>query len=182
MTARFTPPVADTLTAAQRRVYDATRTGKRGAVPANVQAWLPSPEMADRAQHLGAFLRYDTSLPPRLSELAILVVAHRWTCAYEWATHAGEAARAGIAAEVIAAIGRGQTPEVGEADARMVVAVAAELAHDGRLTDETFAAADMALGRVELVELVGLIGYYTMVAFTLNAFDVPVPDGAPQLP
>lgn len=182
MTARFTPPVAAALTGAQRRVYDATRAGKRGAVPANVQAWLPSPELADRAQHLGAFLRYDTSLPPRLSELAILVVARRWACAYEWATHAGEAARAGIAAEVIDAISRGATPAVGEADARMVVAVAVELARDGRVTDATFAAADTVLGRVALVELVGLIGYYTMVAFTLNAFDVPVPDGAPRLP
>ena len=57
---RFTPPIPQRSTDAQRRVYDATRAGRRGTVPANVLAWLPSPELAQRAQHLGAFLRYDT--------------------------------------------------------------------------------------------------------------------------
>ena len=79
-------------------------------MPANVLAWLPSPELAQRAQHLGVFLRYDTSLGPRLTELAILVVARHWSSAYEWAIHAGEAARAGLGEAMIAALGAGRRP------------------------------------------------------------------------
>ena len=151
-------------------------------MPANVQAWLPSPELAQRAQHLGAFLRYDTSLGPRLSELAILVVARRWTSDYEWAIHADEAARAGVPGDVIAAIGHGRTPVLeGEAE-QVVFDAATELAHGARLSDDVFARAEAALGRPTLVELVGLVGYYTMVAMTLNAFEVPPPAGAPVLP
>ncbi|MGD9906853.1 MAG: carboxymuconolactone decarboxylase family protein [Vicinamibacterales bacterium] len=179
---RFRPPDLDTLTAEQRRVYEATRAGRRGTVPANVLAWLPSPELAERAQHLGAFLRYDTALGPRLSELAILVVARRWLCTYEWAVHAAEAARAGWPESAIAAIGGGGEPAWSDPAEASVFAVARHLAGDGRIPDAVFASAEAALGRRRLVDLVGLVGYYTMVAMTLNAFDVPAPPGAPTLP
>lgn len=151
-------------------------------MPANVQVWLPSPELADRAQHLGAFLRYDTSLGPRLSELAILVVARRWSSAYEWAIHAVEAERAMVPGEVVAAIGAGQPPALESPAEQAVFDVSRQLAQAGRVGDEAFARAEAALGRPALVELVGLVGYYTMVAMTLNAFEVPAPDGAPTLP
>ena len=179
---RFTPPDPDTLDEAQRRVYEATRAGRRGTVPANVLAWLASPELAQRGQQLGAFLRYDTLLGPRLSELAILVVARRWAAHYEWAMHAVEAAKAGVAAEVIAEIGAGRPPDLTGPDEQVVVDVASELVTGGRLADATFARAETTLGRQGLVELVGLVGYYTLVAMTLNAFEVPAPEGAPRLP
>jgi 4-carboxymuconolactone decarboxylase len=179
---RSTPLDPATLSEAQRRVYAATAASKRGTVPANVLAWLPSPELAQRAQHLGAFLRYDTSLEPRLSELAILVVARRWSAHYEWATHAVEAARAGLPDDVIAAIAARRTPALAEGVEQAVYDVAAELVADGVVADATFARADAAVGRQGLVELVGLVGYYTMVAMTLNAFEVPVPADAPRLP
>ena len=114
---RFSPPDPAVLDDAQRRVYDATRAGKRGTVPANVLAWLPSPELADRAQHLGAFLRYDTSLDARQTELAILVVARHWSSQYEWAIHAVEATRAGWPDEIVAVIAARQTPVVAAASA-----------------------------------------------------------------
>jgi len=179
---RFTAPDPDALTDAARRVYEATRAGRRGTVPANVLAWLPSPELAQRAQHLGAFLRYDTSLGPRSSELAILVVARHWSSAYEWAIHAGEAARAGLGEAAIAALGAGRRPDLDGATEAAVYDVATELVAGAGLADATFARAEAALGRPALVELVGLVGYYTMVAMTLNAFEVPVPEGAPALP
>ena len=179
---RFTTPDPAGLTEAQRRVYDATRAGRRGTVPANVLAWLPSPELANRAQRLGAFLRYETSLAPRLSEVAILVVARRWSSAYEWAIHAVEAATAGVPDDVIADIAAGRAPRQAGADDAAVFAAASELAASGRISDEVFARAEAALGRPSLVELVGLVGYYTMVAMTLNAFEVPAPEGAPILP
>jgi 4-carboxymuconolactone decarboxylase len=143
---------------------------------------LPSPELAQRAQHLGVFLRYETSLGPRSTELAILVVARHWSSAYEWAIHAGEAARAGLGEGVIAALGAGRRPDLDGATEEAVYAVATELVAGAGLADPTFARAEAALGRQALVELVGLVGYYTMVAMTLNAFQVPVPEGAPALP
>ena len=178
---RFTPPDLATLSPEQRAVYDATRAGRRGTVPANVLAWLPSPELAGRAAHLGEFVRYLTSLTPAQSELAILVVARHWACQYEWATHAGEAVKAGVAGEVIAAISDHQRPAL-DGTAAVVFDVAHALVSTGTLPAAVFAAGEAALGRQALVELVGLVGYYTMVAMTLNAFDVPVPDGAPRLP
>jgi 4-carboxymuconolactone decarboxylase len=178
---RFPPPGLDTLTPAQQAVYDATRTGRRGTVPANVLAWLPSPEFAGRAARLGEFVRYETSLPAQWSELAILVVARHWSCQYEWAVHAGEAVRAGVADDVIADIGAGRVPDLA-GEARVVHDVARSVVASGGLDDAAFAAGEAALGRQGLVELIGLVGYYTMVALTLNAFAVPVPDGAPRLP
>jgi len=178
---RFPPPGLAALTPAQQAVYDATLAGRRGTVPANVVAWLPSPEFASRAAHLGEFVRYQTSLPAAWSELAILVVARHWSCHYEWAVHAGEAARAGVADRVIADIGAGRVPAV-DAEARVVHDVARAVVASGGLDDSTFAAGEAALGRQSLVELIGLVGYYTMVAMTLNVFEVPAPVGAPQLP
>ena len=178
---RFTPPDVAALSPEQRAVYDATRAGRRGTVPANVLAWLPSPELAGRAAHLGEFVRYGTSLTPAQSELAILVVARHWSCQYEWAIHAVEAARAGVADDIISAIAERQRPTLAGLE-QVVYDVAGELVAAGAVADTTFGEADSRLGRQALVELIGLVGYYTMVAMTLNAFAVPAPDGAPRLP
>lgn len=178
---RFTPLDERTLTVDQQRVVDEVRSGRRGTVPANVVAWLPSPELARRAAHLGEFVRYETSLPPRLSELAILAVARRWSCAYEWAAHVGEAVKAGIAAETIDAIGRGQRPALAPDEAAAFDA-ARELATTGQLSEPAYASALSALGETGLTDLVGVVGYYTLVAFTLNAREVPAPPSAPELP
>ncbi len=134
------------LTDAQRRVVDEVRAGRRGTVPANVVAWLPSPELARRAAALGEFVRYETSLGPRLSELAILVVARHWSCAYEWAVHAREASSAGVPAEVIDAVARRALPDLGGADA-VVHTFARELVATGRVDDALHARAVAELGR-----------------------------------
>ena len=88
---RLSVPTLDEMTAEQRAVYDATAAGRRGRTPANVMAWLHSPELASRAQQLGEFVRYNTTLTPRLSELAILLVARHCTSQYEWAAPFGKA-------------------------------------------------------------------------------------------
>lgn len=181
MPPRFTPLEALTLTAAQLQVVDEVRAGRRGTAPANVVAWLPHPELARRAAHLGELVRYGTSLPARLSEVAILAVARHWSCGYEWAIHAGEATRAGVPDDVIAALGRGETPPL-PADAGAVLDFARELAASGRVADATWDRTFAALGEQGVVDLVAVVGYYTFVAFTLNAREVPVPAGAPSLP
>lgn len=181
MPARFTPLEALTLTGDQQRVVDEVRAGRRGTAPANVVAWLPHPELARRAAHLGELVRYGTSLPPRLSELAILAVARHWSCAYEWAAHAGEAARAGVAPAVIEALGRGEMPAMAPAETA-VLRFARELVATGRVSDAVWDRAFAEVGETGVVDLVAVVGYYTFVAFTLNAGDVPAPPGAPPLP
>ncbi len=179
--ARLLPLDPARLNEAQRWVVDEVRAGRRGTVPANVVAWLPSPELARRAAALGEFVRYETSLGPRLSELAILVVASHWACAYEWAVHAGEAAAAGIAPDVIDTIASGDVPRLDDREAA-VYDFARVLVATGRVPDITYGRAVDVLGEAGVVDLIGVVGYYTLVAFTLNAREVPAPDGAPTLP
>ncbi len=180
--ARFAPLDLPALTDAQRAVVDEVRRGRRGTVPANVVAWLPSPELARRAACLGEFVRYETTLPARWSELAILVVARHWSCEYEWAVHADEAARAGLEPSIIEAIGRNAAATLLVGDDAVVAAFARELVTTGRVSDAGYEAAMAALGEPAVVDLIGVVGYYTLVAFTLNARQVPAPAGAPVLP
>lgn len=181
MAARFIPLEARTLDAEAAAVVQAVGAGRRGTVPANVVTWLAHPELARRAAHLGELVRYETALAPRLSELAILIVARHWHCAYEWAVHAVEAARAGVPAGVIEAIGRGVMPDLDPAAAGVATA-ARQLLTTGRLDDACYAEGLAALGDAGLTDLVAVVGYYTLVAFSLNAREVPTPVGAPVLP
>ena len=174
---RITDLQPEEMTPAQRRVAEAAASGKRGRVPAPLRAWLHSPEMGDRAQKLGEFLRYDTSLGPALSELAILVTARAWTAQYEWYAHKREALKAGIDPAVVSAIAERRTPDLADPRARAVYEYAKELHERRTVSAPVHEAALAALGETGLVELVGVLGYYTLVAMTLNAFGIGVPDG-----
>lgn len=167
----------DEMTPAQRAVADEAIAGKRGRVPAPLRAWLHSPELGRRAQHLGAFVRYDTSLSPALSELAILVVARFWTSHFEWYAHAREALKAGVSPDVIAAIAARATPPLESEADQIVFDFSTAVVTSGRASDALYARAVAALGESGVVELVGILGYYTLVAFTLNVFDIGLPDG-----
>ena len=178
---RLALPTLDDMKPDQRAVYAQTGAGRRGSVPANVLVWLHSPDLAARAQKLGELVRYDTKLPPRHSELAILVVARHWSARYEWATHAAEALRAGLPIETIDAIRERRTPSFDDSTSRAIFDFTAALVSTGRVPDELYKSAAAELGVRPLVELVALIGYYTMVALTLNAFEIPAPPGASAL-
>jgi 4-carboxymuconolactone decarboxylase len=166
----------------QREVAAEAAAGKRGHMPAPLRAWLHSPEMGRRAARLGEFVRYETSLGPALSELAILVTARCWTAQYEWYAHKREALKAGVDPAVIDAIARRRQPALPDARARAVYDYALAL-HESRQVPQTVhAAALAALGEAGVVELVGILGYYTLVSMTLNAFEIGLPDGArPEL-
>ena len=166
------------MTAAQRRVHDAIAAGPRGRVEGPLRVWLQSPDFADRAQALGAFCRFGSSLPPQVSELAILVTAAFWRAPFEWYAHAPMALRAGIEPQVVEAIRTGTTPQLAREDQAATQALARELTETHRVSDDTYRRAAAALGLPAVVELVGLIGYYTLVAMTINVFEVPLPPGA----
>ena len=174
------PPLLDetALTPAQRSIYDAILNGPRGIVEGPLRIWLHSPGLADKAQALGAFCRYGTTLPAELSELAILVTGAFWASGFEWAVHAPIAARAGLAENVIEAIRQGRRPDGLSETATAVHDFAVELHRDHAVNDATYARAEAALGLQGVVDLVGILGYYTLISMTINAFHVPLPDGA----
>jgi len=165
------------MTDAQRRVANKASSGKRGRMPGPLRVWLHSPEFGARAQRLGEFVRYDTMLGPQLSELAILVTARYWTSHYEWFAHKREALKAGLDPAVIEAIATRQVPRFGDVKAQAVYDYAVALHGTHRVPERVHAAARRELGDQGVVELVGLLGYYTLVAMTLNAFEFDLPEG-----
>jgi 4-carboxymuconolactone decarboxylase len=180
---RIPLPTPDTMTAEQRRVYDAIVTGPRGTLVGPLRAALHNPELADKWQQLGALLRYRTSLPPDMSEIAILVTARRWNCQVEWHMHAIAATQAGIAADVIEAIRQNRRPDAANAKQLAIYEFAVELTANGTVSPARYDAVRATWGEVGVVELTALVGYYTMVAMTLNAHEIPLPAGVePPLP
>lgn len=175
---RITLPTPETMSPEQRRVHDAIVNGPRGRIQGPLRAVLHNAELADRWQALGALLRYETGLTRRQSELAILVTGRACRSPFEWHAHRIEAEKAGIEPEVIAALLTEQWPPTLADDEATVVQYAVELNRDNSVSGATYARALAQLGERTLVELTALIGYYTMVAMTLNAHEIPLPDGA----
>ncbi len=183
MAPRIPLPGRDELDAAQRAVWDSVVSGPRGQVIGPLRAAIHNAELAARWSALGEALRFHTSLPKRLSELAICVTGRRWSSQVEWHVHARVAAEAGIAPAVLEAIRRGEPPPFEQADEALVYDFARALHLEGRVPDAVYDAARESLGVRGVVELTALIGYYVMVSMTLNAHGVPLPDGvAPPVP
>jgi 4-carboxymuconolactone decarboxylase len=168
------------LTPAQRKVYDAIVAGPRGRVVGPLRVWLLSPELAERAQELGAFCRYHTSLPQRLSELAILTTGAFWKAGFEWHAHAPIALKAGVPADAIEAIRLGKEPKFAREDEGAVYEFAREMWTKRRVSDATYKRIADLLGKETVVELVAILGYYGLISMTINAFEVPLPEGAAQ--
>lgn len=172
---RLAPVDPGALAPEQKRVYDAIASGPRAGVRGPFLALLHVPEMADRIQNVGEYLRYNTSFPPRQSELAILVTARAQRCQYEWFAHSKHAANAGLGAEIIEAIRQERDPVITDPGDRLVYEFAWQLARDKRVADATYAAVTQAFGVRGAVELAGLVGYYAMIAMTLNAHAIRPP-------
>jgi 4-carboxymuconolactone decarboxylase len=152
----------------------------QGTLAGPFNAFVTAPDTGRRLSSLGAHLRFRTSIDRRLSEVAIITVGARWQAEFEWWAHARMAREHGVAPGVIDAIQRGDEPPFGPAadDERTVWVVARQLATTGKVSPDAYAAAQRLLGDACLVELVALCGYYTLICFLLNAFDVPLPPGA----
>ena len=175
------PPV-EAMTEEQRAACDEAVSGIRGRVPAPMIAWLQNPELARRGQKLGELLRYQTTLEPRLSELAILVCARHWTSHHEWTAHKREGLKAGMDPAVITAIAARQAPALRDHREQAVYEVARRLLATGRVPPPLYAQGVTALGERGMVELVGILGYYCLVALTLNTFELGLPGSiAPEL-
>jgi 4-carboxymuconolactone decarboxylase len=165
------------MDSAQRAVYDKIISGPRGRIQGPLRAALHNAELADKWQALGALLRYGTTLPPRLSEIAILVTGRACNSPFEWYAHRAEAEKAGIEQPIIEALlAQIEPPSMSEDDAA-VYHYAVELNRHRSVSDATYAVALARFGERAVVELTALIGYYTMVAMTLNCHEIPLPEG-----
>lgn len=165
------------MSEAQKQVYDAIKSGRRGRVAEPFRMLLQSPELANRVQNLGAYVRFDSALPSRLSELAILITARFWSSPYEWHHHVRDGLAGGVPAEEIEAISRRERPDFDDEKADAVYDFATELHTTHAVTDATFARAKEQLGLQGVVDLIGIMGHYTLIAMVLNAFEVAEPEG-----
>lgn len=168
------------MTDAQRALMQAIRSGPRGTsiTPRGPFAvWLHAPEFGQLAQSLGGFCRYQTALPPRLSEFAILCTARLWRAQYEWFAHAPIAEKAGVKPKTIADLRAGRVPKSAAKDERALYDFIQELYKTKRVSDRTYKRVHALLGDAATVEFVGILGYYVMIAMTLNVFRMmPPPD------
>ena len=179
---RLPPLSPERMTPRQREVAEAIAGGPRGGLRGPFQAWLRSPEVADRFQRVGEYVRFHSSIPPALNELAILVTAREWTAQFEWHAHHALAMKAGLPPAIADAIARGERPEGMDADQRIVYDFTPELHRERSVSDAAYAAVVERFGERGLVDLVAACGYYVAVAMTLNVARVPLPEGvAPPL-
>jgi len=165
-----------------QEVWDSI-TASRGAIVADeghligpFNAWVTAPTIGGRLAELGAALRFESSIERRLLEVAIITVGAHWKAEFEWWAHSRMALHYGVSADAVAAIAAGDEPALAD-DEAVVYAVARQLVHTGHVDGPAYDAAHQLLGDRGIVELVTLCGYYTLVSFSLNAFDVPLPPG-----
>jgi len=163
---------------AQRALLTSLRASPRGRsiTPRGpFAAWMHAPQLGELAQRLGAHCRYNKAVPPRLSEFAILCTARMWRAQYEWYAHAPIAARAGVKPKTIADIRAGREPKSAPKDERAIYAFVQELYRTRRVSDRTYKRVHTFLGDSAMVELVAILGYYTLVAMTLDVFRMMPP-------
>ncbi len=161
------------LDADQQRIFDDIARPRKGQVPAPFHIYLESPELCQLVQAVGAFCRYRTGLSPLLSETAILVTAAHWRAEYEFEVHAGEALKAGVPEAVVEALRQGQKPRIEDPDADLAYRFSTAFYETRDVPDDLFGEAVSRFGRRTVVELVGVLGYYSMLAIALRVFRVP---------
>lgn len=156
------------LTPVQRRAAEEFRR-LRGVDPFGpFIPLLKSPELMPRVAALGEYLRYRSALPPRLSELAILITAAHWRQEFEWEIHAPIAAKAGIPGEVIDALWNGERPTGLAADQAALYDFCVTLHRDRKPTPDMLARANTVLGEHGVMDAIGICGYYALLAMVLN--------------
>jgi 4-carboxymuconolactone decarboxylase len=166
----------------QKRIHDAIANRRGGHVRGPFALWMRLPQVAAGANALGNTLRVGSHMEKRLFELMVLVIAQHWGAQYEWFAHEHQARKEGIADAIIEAVRHGKPPAFNRDDERLVYDVTHEMMTTRTLSGATYDRALDWFGLDVLIEFITSIGFYTMVAITLNGFDGPVPDGSRPLP
>ena len=179
---RFKPLKYDEMTPEQKKMMEHLVSGERRGAGGPFNVLLRSPEMGDLAQEFGAQMRFHSSLPRKLNEMAIIITARHWTAQYEWNAHRTAAAQAGLKEPIIQAIAAGKRPESLDADETVIYNFATELLRTHEVGDATFKAVKDKFGEKGVVDLIGVMGYYQLVSMLLNVDRYPLPAGAkPEL-
>ena len=189
-TRRFKLIPLEELTPEQRKLTDAIRSGARSQIknsgatrpgpmggPFNV--WLRSPGVGDCVQRVGEEIRFRTSLPFKLNEMAILITARFWTSQYEWASHLQHALKAGLDPAIAQDIAENRRPAKMDADEAIVYDFSRELHETKAVSDALYKKAVDRFGERGVVDLIVVNGFYTLVSMCLNVDRTPLPDGAP---
>jgi 4-carboxymuconolactone decarboxylase len=167
------------MSQAQQALLASLRAGPRGGstiARGPFAVWMHAPELGELAQKLGAHCRYGTTLPPRLSEFAILCTAQIWRAQYEWFAHAPMAQKGGVKPKTIDDLRRGRIPRSAPKDERAIYDFIKELYKTRRVGERTYKRVRSLLGDKATIELVGILGYYALISMTLNVFQMLPPD------
>jgi 4-carboxymuconolactone decarboxylase len=175
---RFKPLKWEDLTAEQKAMVDDLLSGSRTSLGGPFNVWLRSPEMGNLAQNLGEYVRFHTTVPKRLNEMAILMTARWWSSQYEWHAHKPLALEAGLSRSVIDDLQAGRRPASMQRDEAVVYDFSTELREHRRVSDATFGAAVKLLGEKGVADLTATMGYYDLVSMVLNVDRYPLPSGA----
>jgi 4-carboxymuconolactone decarboxylase len=187
-TVRFAPLTADQLTAEQKVWADSITAPPRNGNFANppYRAYIRAPELAKRVIPLSDYLRWNTSLPPRLSELAILIAARHWTAQYEWHAHYPLAIKGGLDPKIAADIAAGKRPDGMKDDEAALYDLVTQLYRDKKVSDGTYKAALNQFSERGIMDIIGIIGYYDLVSMTLITMQAEPPNSTvtplPPLP
>lgn len=177
---RLMPPDPKSYSAEQQKAHDAFMNSPRKAVRGPLALWIHRPELASATQNLGTYLRFNSSLGRKLTELAILTTAKVWTSEFEWYAHKPMALDAGLSEAVIEAIRTGAEPPYDSDEERAVHEFAFRAATERQVSDDLYKETIEVIGKDRLVDLVALIGYYGFVSLTLNTFQILPPADAPR--
>ena len=183
---RVSLPNRQDMTPEQQVIYDTIVAGPRGQVIGPLRAVIHSPELAKRWSSLGEFLRYDSCIPLSLREIAILATARRWSSPVEWAIHVQVALDNGVSSAALDSIRNLEPPAFEQAEEAAIYEFTRQLLQSGTAGDDIYQFILNRFGDAGMVELTGLVGYYSMVALTLNVHAVPLPSSyentTPQWP
>jgi len=180
---RFKPLTYAEMTPEQKTLTEHVLSGERKSMDGPFNAYLRSPEMGDLEQKLGAYLRFHSSVPRKLNELAIIITARHWSAQFEWYAHYRYALDAGLGRSIADAIAAGKRPAGMQPDEEAVYNFCTELLNTKHVSDPTFDAAKKTLGERGVMDLIGVLGYYEFVSMVLNVDRYPLPEGVkPPLP
>jgi 4-carboxymuconolactone decarboxylase len=177
------PPIPESKqTEAQKKASAEFVTTRKTPVFGPFATLLRSPELMLRASAVGDYLRYRDSLQPRLNEFIILIVAREWTQEFEWFVHYPIAVKAGLNPEIAKAVSEGRRPAKMSEEEEIVYEFSTELHRNKSVSDATYSRAVAKFGEQGMMDMIGVNGYYTMLAMTLNVGRTPVPkEYAPML-
>ena len=185
---RFPVLAPDQLTPEQAKLLQSLAAGPRGGGDTSPESikrlirgpfnvWLRSPELGERLQKVGEHIRFNSSLPLRLNEFAILITARHWTSQYEWHAHLPLALKAGLDPKIAAQLAENKKPAGMKDDEAVVYDFCTQLHRTHNVSDAVYQRAVALFGEKGVVDLIGVNGYYTLVSMTLNVGEVPVPSG-----